>query len=68
MSFLRRMSAILLAFCLFIPLTAAARPLEEGQPMTLTSPAAILAEASTGTVIFEKNADEMREVASITLR
>ena len=34
--------------------------------MTLTSPAAVLAETSTGTVIFEKNADERREVASIT--
>ncbi|MGN1368651.1 MAG: D-alanyl-D-alanine carboxypeptidase family protein [Aristaeellaceae bacterium] len=34
--------------------------------MTLTSPAAILAETATGAVIFEKNADEKREVASIT--
>ena len=34
--------------------------------MSLTSPAAILAETSTGTIIFEKNADERREVASIT--
>ena len=57
---------MLLVFCLTIPLTAAARPLEDGQPMTLTSPAAILAETATGTVIFEKNADEKREVASIT--
>ena len=66
MSFSRRISAMLLVFCLTIPLTAAARPLEDGQPMTLTSPAAILAETATGTVIFEKNADEKREVASIT--
>ena len=57
---------MLLVFCLTIPLTAAARPLVVGQAMTLTSPAAILAETATGTVIFEKNADEKREVASIT--
>ena len=66
MSFFRRLSAALAAVMLLLPMTAAARPLEEGQPMTLTSPAAILAEASTGTIIFEKNADEKREVASIT--
>ena len=67
MSFFRRMAAILLAVCMTIPLLAAAeRPLEEGTPMTLTSPAAILAETSTGAIIFEKNADERREVASIT--
>lgn len=63
---LRRISVLCMALCLLVPLTAAAKPLEEGQPMTLTSPAAILAETGTGTVIFEKNADERREVASIT--
>ena len=67
MSFLRRSTAALLALCLLLPGVALAqRPLEEGTPMTLTSPAAILAETSTGTIIFEKNADERREVASIT--
>ena len=34
--------------------------------MTLTAPSAILLEADTGAVIFEKNADERRPVASIT--
>ena len=34
--------------------------------MTLTSPSAILADTATGAVIFEKNADAKREVASIT--
>lgn len=34
--------------------------------MALTSPSAILAETATGTVIFEQNADERREAASIT--
>ena len=66
MSFFRRIFAALLTICLLLPMTAAAHPLEEGQPMTLTSPAVILAETATGTVIFEKNADEKREVASIT--
>lgn len=50
----------------FLPTAQAAQPLESGTPMTLTTPSAILAETATGTVIFEKNADERREVASIT--
>lgn len=66
MPFYRRVCVLCMTVCLLAPLTAAAKPLEEGQPMTLTSPAAILAETGTGTVIFEKNADEKREVASIT--
>lgn len=66
MSFFRRTFTLVMTLCLMIPMMAAARPLEEGQPMSLTSPAAILAETSTGTIIFEKNADEKREVASIT--
>ncbi|MBR3764407.1 MAG: D-alanyl-D-alanine carboxypeptidase [Clostridia bacterium] len=67
MSFLRKTTALLLMVCLLLPgMALAQRPLEEGTPMTLTSPAVILAETSTGTIIFEKNADEKREVASIT--
>ena len=66
MSFLRRIMAVTLTMLMIIPLTAAAQPLEDGTPMKLTSPAVILAETATGTVIFEKNADEKREVASIT--
>ena len=46
--------------------SACAAPLEEGTPMELTSPSAMLLEADTGTVIFEKNADEKRQVASVT--
>ncbi|MBR6185956.1 MAG: D-alanyl-D-alanine carboxypeptidase [Clostridia bacterium] len=50
-----------------LPLGAAlAEPLEEGAPMTLTAPSAILMEAETGAVIFEKNADDARPAASIT--
>ena len=66
MSFFRRILAAVMTLCLLVPMTAAARPLEDGTPMSLTSPAAILAETATGTIIFEKNADEKREVASIT--
>ena len=66
MPLFRRILACSAVLCILLPLTAFAQPLEDGQPMTLTSPAAILAETATGTVIFEKNADERREVASIT--
>lgn len=40
-------------------------PMKVEAPITLTSPSAILCEASTGQVIFEKNADERRPVASV---
>ena len=40
-------------------------PMKAEAPITLTSPSAILCEASTGQVIFEKNADECRPVASV---
>lgn len=66
---IRRVTAALLGLALAIPVTGMAegsQPLELGQPVALTSPAAILAETATGTIIFEKNADEKREVASIT--
>ncbi len=66
MPLFQRVLSAAVVLCLLLPLTAAAQPLESGQPMTLTSPAAVLAEPATGTIIFEKNADERREVASIT--
>ena len=66
MSFLRRKIALLLVLCLLPVCAQGQRPLEEGTPLSLTSPAVVLAETSTGTIIFEKNADERREVASIT--
>ena len=40
-------------------------PMKAEAPITLTSPSAILCEASTGQVICEKNADERRPVASV---
>ncbi|MBQ8537118.1 MAG: D-alanyl-D-alanine carboxypeptidase [Clostridia bacterium] len=63
---LKKGMAALLTALVAIPSMGAAAPLESGEPVPLTSPSAILAEASTGTVIFEKNADERREVASVT--
>lgn len=45
---------------------ATAAPLEKTVPMELTAASALLLEADTGTVIFEKNADEKRPVASVT--
>lgn len=61
----------LLAFALPCAARAQAKgeapaPMEEGTPFELTSPSVILTEASTGRVIFEKNADERRPVASVT--
>ena len=41
-------------------------PMEAEAPIALTSPSAILCEASTGRVVFEKNADERLGIASTT--
>lgn len=60
-----RVIGIALCLALVAPI-ALAKPLEDGVPMTLTAPAAILMEAETGAIIFEKNADERRPVASVT--
>ena len=59
----------LLLVMLLLPAAARAPdepPMEQGTPFVLTSPSVILTEASTGRVIFEKNADERRPVASVT--
>lgn len=37
-----------------------------GEALTLQTPSAVLMEASTGQVIFEKGADEKRALASVT--
>lgn len=59
----------LVLMLLMLPCAARAQetnaPMEEGTPFTITSPSVILTEASTGRVIFEKNADERRPVASV---
>ena len=59
----------LLLVMILLPAAARAQdepPMEQGTPFALTSPSVILTEASTGRVIFEKNADERRPVASVT--
>ena len=64
--------AVLLMLTLLAPCVGGAQearemePLESGTPFTITSPSAVLAEASTGRIIFEQNADERRPVASVT--
>lgn len=59
--------AILLAgIFLFLPCAHAYQALESAPPLSLTAPAYMLLEADTGTVIFEKNADDRRQVASVT--
>lgn len=58
---------VCMALCLTACAPAAlAQPLETGTPMELTAPSAVLMEAETGAVIFEKNADERRQAASVT--
>ena len=49
---------LLMMLCMVCPsIVQGEEPMETGVPITLTSPSAILTEASTGRVIFEKNAD-----------
>lgn len=61
---MRRLLGILLAAVLLwqnmFPVAA------EGEGVEIESPSAILMEASTGTVLYEKNADERRSPASVT--
>ena len=61
-----RLAAFFTAFCLLLPAYAHAEPLVNTCPLTLIAPSALLMEAHTGTVIFEKNAQEARPAASIT--
>lgn len=64
----KRAFALWMAFVLcLVPFAAWAQPLEQEIPLDLGETAAVLLmEADSGTVIFEKNADEKRPVASIT--
>lgn len=69
MSKYRKIIPTLLLAGIFLFTTAVptgAQPLEETAPVSIGAPAYLLVEADTGTVIFEKNADEARQVASIT--
>ncbi len=64
----QRGTAMLLAMGLGLVPTAglAMEPLEKEVPVAIASPSAMLVEAATGTVIFEKDADSKRQVASLT--
>ena len=64
-AWMKRFAAVGLA-ALLLSRAALAAPIESGTPMELNSPSAMLLEAETGTVIFEKNADQRRQVASVT--
>ena len=64
-AWMKRFAAVGLA-ALLLSRAVLAAPIESGTPMELTSPSAMLLEAETGTVIFEKNADQRRQVASVT--
>ena len=66
---IKRLAAWLLALVAAwgsVGASAAQAPMEDGIPVELTAASAMLLEAETGTVIFEKNADEQRPVASVT--
>lgn len=63
----RCIQAIILALLLTVSVMPQKTSAEEAAgAVTLTCPSAILMEASTGSVIYEKNADERRSPASIT--
>lgn len=62
---MRRILAILI--CIVLGSSIYGKPVQaEESGVEVTSPAAILMEASTGTVIYEKAADEKRPPASVT--
>ena len=67
----RMLAAVMAVFVLAQSTAFAEEGAEQGNTVnttavTLASPSAILMEASTGTVLFEKNPDEIRSPASIT--
>ena len=61
----RKLLACAVALCL-IPLAALAEPLETDVPIDIDCEAAVLMEPDSGQVIFERNADDTRPVASVT--
>ena len=66
MSSYKRFICRLLSFVIIITFLCGNTVYAEGEALTLSSPSAILIEASTGTILFEKNPDEVRSPASIT--
>ena len=65
---LKTIPALLLAgiFLCVSCLPAQAQSLESAPPIQLTAPSYLLADAETGAIIFEKDADTPRQVASLT--
>ncbi len=63
-----RIKRIVAVFCLtlIIIMNPMLTVIVNAAPLELASPSAVLMEASTGSVIFEKNSDERRSPASIT--
>lgn len=61
-------TGLLIFFCMFLifVLESKAYAQTQGVSLDLVSPSAVLMEASTGEIIFEKNPDEVRSPASIT--
>lgn len=59
-----RILSFFLSFCLFLSGSLSVHA--ENQNLEIQAPSAILMEAKTGTVIYEKNPDEIRSPASIT--
>ena len=56
----------LMTALLFTPFAGYAEPMETEIPFTIHAPSVMLLEADSGKVIFEKNADQKRPVASVT--
>lgn len=63
---MKRVLSFLLCLCLFLPQAAFAAPLEEGVPFEAEAASLLLMEAESGQVIFERDADLERPVASVT--
>lgn len=61
---MKKLLALFLALSLTLPLLPALAA--RGEELTLSAPAAVLMEATTGRVLYEKNAHEQRPCASIT--
>lgn len=62
----RRIFCIIMAFTAALQIAASDVLAVSAAGPEITSPSAILIEAATGTVLFEKNPDEVRSPASIT--
>ncbi|MBR7056789.1 MAG: D-alanyl-D-alanine carboxypeptidase [Oscillospiraceae bacterium] len=62
---MKRLLIVLLCLCLLSP-PALAVTLRRDDDITLSAPSAILMERSTGTVLYEKNADARLSPASVT--